>query len=325
MNIDGYSQQEIEEFFTSQSAIELLAYEIDEFVSELSSDSLDCVKKIIQSPQYAISIHTYIVSLLGNEALGIPIAIDKDGNEVSASSQKAELLTGEFLIPTYSMIIALAKSRFMSQVTDDNQYKFELAIDIIASLDTILYNVEMKTIKIEEDFTTVTYIRSGISFPLDVALIARYTSHPLPLICKPKVWNERGGGYYLNNGKCTLNKGEKLQPDNIYINLNEVQNQGWELSSNANQHSRYSYVLDKMTEKMGNYIEAETATKNMCMSFADTIEAMKDRQFYFQWKYDFRGREYPTAYDLNPQGDEFMKGAMRPVLWEQTNQGESND
>lgn len=59
------------------------------------------------------------------------------------------------------------------------------------------------------------------------------------------------------------------------------------------------------SQKEQERIHNESTTKAM--------ELMKDKEFYFDWKYDARGRFYPVGYELNPQGSSFKKACLMLV------------
>jgi len=59
---------------------------------------------------------------------------------------------------------------------------------------------------------------------------------------------------------------------------------------------------------------AETIVRNTTKSADLVFKTMQDREFYLEWKFDFRGRIYSTGYDINLQGDKFRKGIITPVI-----------
>lgn len=315
MNIDGMTQLEIEEEFDDSNMKTMLTAEFEIFFNKVEDKHIDLMAKCIRSDNedYNTDIFIYILSVIGNNKVGSRIGINSKGEEVSISSRSCINITNKRDIGVYNLIQAIAKAPVMNKISDNPIERYNIAMDIVAEFDGVLYDMHQKTIRIDDgQFATVTYARSEITFSEESSLRAQYNRFRLPMIEKPDDWTTtQSGGYKLNKNKVTTNKGEGNQPQQCLDVLNKLQEQPYRLT-NANAHDEELYTVEKLRPKSLSFVEAEEKARIICLTSADTYEALQDREFYFEWKFDFRGRMYSTGYDINLQANKYKKGAIQP-------------
>ncbi len=163
----------------------------------------------------------------------------------------------------------------------------------------------------EDDFITITYARCSISFAEDVNLIPRFARFRFPMIETPDDWTQdSNGGYKLNKRKITTNKGEADQPQAVKDVLNKLQRQSYILRDNIDAQDEFDIVHDSLESKGRDEFTQTELAKNICLTTKQTYEALMNKEFYFEWRYDFRGRLYSTGYDINLQSTKFKKSSL---------------
>jgi len=301
INISGMSQIEIEELSSRESIKEAMQILSAEFYNLIREEDLTGIEKIIPI-DFRDDILLEMLFILGDENTGSP-----------------EKLTSKIrLIEPKALITLVAGTKTLSNLYgEDRKELFIKATEIVLFFEDILYDINIRTKHIgDNQFREVVYCELGFTFDTSFAEVPKWEYFKLPLIEKPNEWTTyNNGGYHTSNAKCTLNLGEAKQPQKVLNILNKLQNQKYLLHPKTNIDHYYTYKLNKAHKKNNGIeddYEIDKKVRNTLTSFSDTIETMKDKKFYFEWKFDFRGRMYNTAYNIALQGDSYQKGMVIP-------------
>jgi DNA-directed RNA polymerase len=216
--------------------------------------------------------------------------------------------------------MSISRCKSIEKLRKSSLERVDLAMDIVADFDTILWDMYKKQKHLEDNtFTTVTLARVAIKFSVDATLMAQFTRFRLPMIEKPDDWHEGlKGGYYLNKRKITTNKGEGNQPERVCKVLNMLQEQAFYLRHDVDATKEKELLFEKFKSEGYSPVQAMEITKNITVTTSDTYKFLEDRPFYFEWRYDFRGRLYSTGYDVNLQSSKYKKGSIQ-YRWENNN------
>ena len=316
MNIDGMTQLEIEEAFDESEMRIALTAEMEIFFNNVEQQYVDLMAKVLNTDNEEITndMFIYILSVIGNEKVGIKIGLNRRHEECNVNSRYCVTITNKRDIQIYNLIQAIAKSPTMNKLTTHPLDRFDIAMNIVAEFDGILFDLHKKVVKLDDgQFVTETYARSEITFREEVGLRAQYHRFPLPMIEEPDDWTEtQSGGYKLKKSKVTTNRGEGKQPQQVLDVLNKLQKQPYELVHNVSAEAENEYLYKTFQPKSLSAIEAQDKANALCLTVGETYEALRNKKFYFEWKFDFRGRMYSTGYDVNLQANKFKKGAIQP-------------
>lgn len=316
MELGNLSQLEIEQEFDRSKVREAISNEIIEYaetIEEYESDIYDIMTRYVTDIDQGDTkeIVLILLAMLGNEKAGIILGEDRQGKIKPLSSGMKKINARD--IPFNVFIKTFYKDRFIKETFQHHALDF--AMDIAVGLDGIFFDI-VKRVEMVNDgqFRTLTYIRSELLFEEDVSLRAHYERFRLPLIEKPHHWTEQSkGGYHLNKSRCITNKGNENQSQNILDVLNKLQDQPFKHSQNL--EAELEFLINKF-KKDGNSDKMSVDKANaIILTCEETYNAIGDRDIYFEWKYDSRGRFYSTGYDINIQGNKAKKGGLRPKLW----------
>jgi hypothetical protein len=297
INLNGKTQEDVEMMFSTSSLLETIKANAEIFISRIDDEYFDKISEIIDGND-AEEIMLYIVGIIAN-----PTVFSK------------ELDSGIRLIQTNSVIKALGYSRFMQNNYPDLEEAFHKSIDIIFLLDGILFDIAYHNVKLDDgEYRKVAHCEIGFNIDELTAIAPELEFFKFPLIEQPKDWNEYdSGGYHLNNTKPTLNRGADFEPQETLNVLNILQHNKMKLTNDAQLEPLQEYMIDKLMKKYDFHF-AESIVRNTTKSADLVFKTMQDREFYLEWKFDFRGRIYSTGYDINLQGDKFRKGIITPVI-----------
>ena len=317
MNISGYTQLEIEEFFDDSNLRDMLTAEYEIFFNNVDEKHLATMFSILKTEEDddVTDVFIYILSIIGNEKVGMRVGVDNMGQECSIKSNKCVNIIPVRDIDVVNLCKAISRCPVIVGYTTDPLRRFDYAMDIIAEFDGILFDLHKKTVRLDDgQFTTVTYARSEVVFREESALKAQYNRFRLPMIETPDIWTEKErGGYKLNKKKVTTNRGEGNQPQNVLDVLNKLQSQPYKLAEHVNAEEENMFLYESLAKKSANAMEAQQKADVLCITTRDTYEALAGRTFYFEWRFDFRGRLYTTGYDVNLQANKYKKGAILPA------------
>ncbi len=297
IELNGKSQEEVEMMFSTSSLLETIQANAEIFINKIDDKYFDILSKIVDGND-SEELMLYIVGVIAN-----PMVFSK------------ELDNGIKLIQTNSVIKALGYSRFMQNNYPDLEEAFRKSIDVIFALDSILYDIAYHNVKLDDgEYRKVAHCEIGFTLDELSAVAPELEFFKFPLIEQPTDWSEHAsGGYHLNNTKPTLNRGSDFEPQETLDVLNILQHQGFRTTSEAQLESLQDYMVEKLMLKYDFHF-AESISRATTKSADLVFKTMQDKDFYLEWKFDFRGRIYSTGYDINLQGDKFRKGIITPVI-----------
>ena len=146
-----------------------------------------------------------------------------------------------------ALIKALSTNKQLESKFKDYEVRMNVAMKLIAEFDTILYDLEYKTMHSEYgDFYTLTVANVDFTLDLSSAILPKFEGFPLPMIESPNKWEDGiSGGYKTSTKKCTLNKGEAKQPQEVLDVLNTLQQNKFIMAEHVNidEHYRNSGIL----------------------------------------------------------------------------------
>ena len=297
LDISGMTQEQIEQAFSRESIVETLAVGCDIFYTQMDDSDIAIAQKIIGVDDvYEFMVH--FIAILGDPSRDL-----QGGKTIHHRQLEAEAL-----------IKAISTNKQLASVCHDYEERLNMSMDLVAEYDTILYDLAYKQIRTDDgDFYTMTVANVEFSISLKDAILPKFQGFPLPLIETPKDWIEgESGGYWSSEKKCTLNKGEANQPQNVLDVLNTLQHNQYIMAEHTNVNDHYNFVLDKMLKEY-DIRKAKEIALNIASTAELVYETMRDIPFYLEWRYDFRGRINSTGYDLNLQSDKYHKGAIIPM------------
>ncbi len=296
IDLKGKSQVEIEKMFSNESVMETLAINTEMFYNQVADEDISYIREILKIDDID-EFMLYLIALIGNPEFG-----------------QRKFDDGEYrIIPAEALAKAIGGSRHLELAFVELQERYDSALEIVAYLDTVFYDIVLvQQMNDDGQMPVITSCKIGFDIDLSDAQVAELEIFKFPLIEQPIDWEEgHSGGYHLNDTKCTLNRGEAKQPQECLDVLNTLQHNCYELTENANLQDLQDYVYTKQLIKYDE-VMASRITKNVTTTAGLVFDTMKDYQFMFQWKYDFRGRLYSTGYDINLQSDKYRKGVIRP-------------
>ena len=282
----------------------------EELATALSITDFDLVDAIIID----------VLMIVGNPTNGRMIRKHIGSNIEYPPSAENVPYTGVRAESFQSFLRSLLGMPSLIRVVPEHQKRYEMCLVIVGILDGIVFsvNLEAKVQMIELGFKTHERVYLGFELSKEVIAKGAFEFYPMPLIETPKKWTtSQSGGYFLKNASPVKNKGYRKQPQAVLDVLNTLQSMAWttEEQSSVDEEYKLQYAkkvkLIESNDTLARIRSAKQLTDDVTMSLATTRSFMEQQDhFYFEWQYDFRGRIYPSAYDLNPQGDSYKKGAI---------------
>ena len=316
MNIEGLTQLEIEEAFDSTNARDMLTAEMEIFFNGMDIKYSLMMESILNTTNDddITDVFIYILALIGNDKIGVKVGYDRNNKECNVNSKFCTKISNKRDIEAYNIIKALSSSPTILKLSNNPLMAFDLSMDIVAQFDGILFDMHKKTITtIDNQWTTLTYCRSEITFREEVSLMAQYNQFRLPMIETPDDWTEtKRGGYKLNKRKVTTNRGEGEQPQAVLDVLNKLQRQSYILVDDVSCDEEKKYLIDKFISKRDTKDKAIEKSEMVTLTTQATYDALRGKKIYFEWRYDCRGRSYTTGYDAHLQSNSYKKGALIP-------------
>jgi len=196
--------------------------------------------------------------------------------------------------------------------------RFNIAILFSLTLQTTLYGVETNVkVQFENGWKTISRVVMYDILPPHLAEKLEYSFYNPPMQTQPLEWNEdENGGYLLKQDKITKGRGHARQPQAVCDALNVQQAMVWELNKYCTTAEEIQWVTEKSQLAIDEsetevYMSATRMAATTTASLVKTRELLEERNsFHFVWDYDYRGRSYCRAYNYNPQGDKYKKGAI---------------
>ena len=302
IDINGLTQLQIEKLFSDEELNNYIAIEISEFLNQISDDDYNILKSHL-STENENDVMLKLVSFLGNSNVGY---FTEDGIRIVELEHFVQIVANIF-----------GKTDYNSRV--------KKAVDLIADMDTILYDMaQVNELSELGHWFTRTFLKVGFTIG-DDKKIAEYTNltrFKLPLIEKPlDHTEEQAGGYHLESNKVVSNRGEQRQPQNCLDVLNKLQSNAYKLRevSYTEERDLIMKKLESSNWKYPNRSKSKLLQENeekcdlIMMTTKETYDTMKEREFYFTWQYDFRGRMYSVGYDINLQSTKYKKASLELV------------
>ena len=258
--------------------------------------------------QFTVDVMIDLITALGNPKLGVSIARIK--GEIK---RQIEI---HFLISVIAGMHSIV-NRY------DTIHRFKVACDIVEQMDTILYDV-VQTKRNDLELGWLTETNAIIEFNVGESALKLdgLNRYKYPFIEQPLAWhnveNKSIGGYYTSElqEKVTTNKGASMQPKQVLEVLNTLQNNCYNLRD-IDMQEEYDYAMQSMSKKAITELQKKDLPRNVdtrLMTCFDTYSFVSDKDFYFQWRFDFRGRMYSSGYDVNLQSDKFKKACIKPKM-----------
>jgi hypothetical protein len=217
-------------------------------------------------------------------------------------------------------------------------YTFENYLEARSIKDFNLYSIKMGDfflelfcqephIILEKQYGYDKNLDNSVNFEpnLKVTINSSYLNHlsenifidsaSIPMICKPKLWDEtqRGGyllGDYNNNSIITgnTNHGHKMENKTIlYDTINYLS--GLEFSVN---NELLEFLLSNDGQKILNLNKNLTTSEKIQINTNIKLaQIFKNESFYLPLKSDFRGRLYVNSFFLNYQGSDLSKALIQ--------------
>ena len=181
-------------------------------------------------------------------------------------------------------------------------------LEILFVCDGLGYDIERPKLYSGETYKVLP----NIKLPEEIMARINISLFMPPMLELPRRWeNNFDGGYKLNRHCAIL--GHHLNKHENKLNLNVL---------NILQNVRYK--LDEVMCSLDDTFEPEfkKATKEqreqayenyklMLMQNRSVYNFFKDKEFYFVWQYDKRGRAYDKGYHIHCQGNEYRKAMLK--------------
>jgi len=298
IDIQGKTQEQIELMFSKEKMNEYIAIELANFLDKLTVTHYTKLQSVSGLKEdETVELMMNIIALFGNIKNGLMMAIEFPHIREFDINQ---------------MVLGIS-SYLHGQVPD----KYEIAMDIIAEFDGIFWDISQENVQNDKGgWFTRSYCIVDFVVAEDAGKLQQYDRYKLPLIEQPLDWTVgESGGYHLSTDKSTLNLGNAKQPQEVLDVLNSLQHQAYTMRE-VDFKAQHQYTLGRLQKKNWKKAESEnlSAVEIKLQTAMETYHTMQDREFYFEWKYDFRGRAYCSGYDITLQGDSFQKALIKPVF-----------
>ena len=228
------------------------------------------------------------------------------------------------MIELNSIATTLFKSEYMLSLFPIDDDRGAKVAELIGLLDGKFYDIEKAKVRVKK------YDDTGFIYEYIDAIIVSYDMslsedmYPLefyrfPLKETPKNWSVgESGGYHTIMQQSTLNGGLDDQPQECLDVLNTLQHNAFILRENISLEEYSEYLFDKAYDKIQgmDHVFKERLAKRIVDgqigTFALTLDFVEDNSFYFEWKFDSRGRLYNSGYNIHLQADKYKKGMLLP-------------
>ena len=128
-----------------------------------------------------------------------------------------------------------------------------------------------------------------------------------PMVCKPIPWTgNQSGGNLTGSGSVLLQAINNHNEYQCLDTLNILQEIPWELNKRMLEFMEQSKKDLDTQEKKSNFNRWINSNEEVYRELLD-----QDNEFYFVWKYDFRGRSYSQGYNVNIQANSYGKSVIQ--------------
>lgn len=300
-------QIEIEQMFSKNAMRTQFKSELKEFMSLIGKEHYIELHKAMDNStdkQFTVDVMIDLIATLGNPKLGVRFK----------SYRQVEI---------HHLVSIIAG---MNTITNryDTIYRFKVACEIVEQMDTILFDiVQSKRNDVELGWLTETNAKIEFNVGLNALKLDGLNRYKYPFIEKPLEWHndEDGksiGGYHLEELRenVTTNRGSNKQPQQCLDVLNILQSNVFNIRD-IDVQEEYDYAYSQMEKKANTKEQIKDLPKNVdtrMLTAYETYTFVCDKDFYLQWRFDFRGRMYSSGYDVNLQSDKFKKGSIKPKM-----------
>lgn len=305
------SQLKVEQMFSKKAMRTQFQDELKEFMDCIKQDHYVALHNAMDNgndKKFTVDVMIDLITALGNPKLGVNIA-----KEQGVIKRQIEI---HFLVSVIAGLHSIV-NRY------DTIYRFKVACDIVEQMDTILFDV-VQTKRNDLDLGWLTETNAIIEFNVgeDALKLDGLNRYKYPFIEQPLPWhNLEGrsiGGYHCEElrEKVTTNKGSSIQPKECLDVLNILQANCYNLRD-IDMQEEYDYAYASMKKKAITELQKKDLDRNVdtrLMTCFETYSFVSDKDFYFQWRFDFRGRMYSSGYDVNLQSDKFKKACIKPKM-----------
>ncbi len=314
------TQLQVEELFDTSDKKERLL-ELTSIKSlDVTEEKLAELARTLKTEDYnlVIQIVLELIMIVGNPTNGKKIH-KRQNSIIEWFEDETTYYTGVRAESFQSFIRSVLGIPALAEAFPNPQERYEMCFYISSVMDGVLYSVNLEdNVRTPKGFKTHQRVLYGFELPEDVIVKGIYEFYRMPLIEEPDKWTQdEKGGYLLNKNRVTKNKGYPQQPDSVLEVLNKLQAMAWTLERQCSPSEEYMSIYQENIQallddpELALFTDAKKMTDNSTKSLATTHSYMSEHKcFYYEWRYDFRGRIYPSAYDLNPQGGSYKKGAV---------------
>ena len=304
------SQLEVEQMFSKKAMRTQFQEELKEFMGCIKQDHYVALHNAMDNgndKQFTVDVMIDLITALGNPKLGV---------NVSRDNQVKRQIEIHFLVSVIAGLHSIV-NRY------DTIYRFKVACDIVEQMDTILFDV-VQTKRNDLDLGWLTETNAIIEFNVGESALKLdgLNRYKYPFIEQPLPWHNvecrSVGGYHCEElrEKVTTNKGSSIQPKECLDVLNILQSNCYNLRD-IDMQEEYDYAYASMKKKAITDLQKKDLDRNVntrLMTCFETYSFVSDKDFYFQWRFDFRGRMYSSGYDVNLQSDKFKKACIKPKM-----------
>lgn len=304
------SQLEVEQMFSKKAMRTQFQDELKSFMDCIKRDHYIALHNAMDNgndKQFTVDVMIDLITALGNPKLGVNVS---KGNQVK---RQIEI---HFLVSVIAGLNSIV-NRY------DTIYRFKVACDIVEQMDTILFDV-IQTKRNDLDLGWLTETNAIIEFNVgeNALKLDGLNRYKYPFIEQPLPWHilegRSVGGYHCEElrEKVTTNKGSAIQPKECLDVLNILQSNCYNLRD-IDMQEEYDYAYASMKKKAITDLQKKDLDRNVdtrLMTCFETYSFVSDKDFYFQWRFDFRGRMYSSGYDVNLQSDKFKKACIKPKM-----------
>lgn len=132
------------------------------------------------------------------------------------------------------------------------------------------------------------------------------TKYLPPMLCKPITWKGiYGSGNLTGSGSLILGNGNDVGQYQNLDAINTLQDIKWELNEEVLEFMEESKKVLDTHEKKVNFNRMVNSSEKVYQDLLD-----QGNEFYFVWKYDFRGRSYCMGYHVSVQSSSYKKAIL---------------
>jgi len=301
------NQLEVENMFSKENMRAEFKRELKDFMKLIKKEHYIELHKTMDNgndKQFTVDIMIELVVALGNPLLGVRFE----------NYRQVEI---HHLVSVIAGLKTIA-NRY------ETIYRFKIACEIVENMDTVLFDV-VQTKRKDSDlgWLTETSVRIEFDVGRESLKLDGLNRYKYPFIEQPLDWqnDENGksyGGYYLEELRenVTTNRGSNKQPQNCLDVLNILQSNKYVLRD-IDMQEEYDFTYSQMKKKAITKEKQKDLPKNVDTRLLTTYETytfLADKEFYFQWRFDCRGRMYSSGYDVNLQSDKYKKACIKPKM-----------